>query len=131
MAGNSVPHRQGAGLDRRAMLWLYPQLRALPPEAWPSLLRNARDTSFDAPEWLGVVAGTAFVAWLLDSGTVLPAIAPGPRGLVMQFFIALPLLALVVGPVYLRRTRRGLERERVRMQRHNGSVDTLTGRKEA
>lgn len=56
-----------------------------------------------------MVAGVAFVAYLLgfDAEQAL-ALSPPLRYLI-QFVAALPLLVLVVGPVYLRRARRGLD----------------------
>jgi len=121
MAGSVAPHRHTLKINRIAMMWLYPRLRELPPEAWESMLSKARDTDFETAEWIGVIGGVAFVAWLL--GVEPSVLAMQPRFIVhlLQFVLALPLLAAVVGPIYLRRTRRGLDRELARRAAYTGN----------
>ncbi len=130
MAESVAPHRHTLKIDRIAMMWLYPRLRELPPEAWESTLSKARDTSLDTVEWVGAVGGLAFVAWLL--GVEPSSLAPQSPFIVhlLRFVFALPLLAAVVGPIYLRRTRRGLDRELAHRQTYSGNAKTLSGRKE-
>lgn len=113
------------------MIWLYPRLREVPPATWASMLARARDTEFDKVEWSGVAVGVAFVAWLL--GIEPSVLAPLPPLIVylLQFIFALPLLAVVIGPLYLRRTRRGLDRELARMETCTDGAGTLSDRKEA
>ena len=112
-------------------MWLYPRLRELPPEAWESMLTKARDTDFDTAEWIGVIGGVAFVAWLL--GVEPSVITTQPPFIVhlLRFVLALPMLAAVVGPIYLRRTRRGLDRELARRNAYTGNAKVLSDRKEA
>lgn len=101
----------GDAIRRHLLLWGFPQLAALPAVDWERSLRRAREIDFDAFERVVLVAGVTAVAALLD-------FAPGdamPMELflhyVLVFLEALPLLALAVGPVCLRRIRRGLESE--------------------
>lgn len=113
------------------MLWLYPRLREQPPEAWESMLRKARDTNFDMAEWAGVIGGVAFVAWLLGVEPIVPAMQPPIVGYLLQFVLALPLLACIAGPFYLRRTRRGLDLEMDRREIHTIDTKAHSDRKEA
>ena len=52
MAGSIAPQRHILKINRIAMMWLYPRLRELPPEAWESMLGKARDTDFVMAEWI-------------------------------------------------------------------------------
>ncbi|MBI3917221.1 MAG: hypothetical protein HY322_09460 [Betaproteobacteria bacterium] len=105
----------GKKIGRLLRLLAYPRLRDLPPDQWESVLNRARDTEFDAIEWAGVLAGVAFAALVLRSG----AGEPGSLFTLYlgQFVLALPLLVVLAGPFYLRRTRRGLDRE---VEQRNG-----------
>ena len=101
----------GKNLKRRALFCVYPALRKLPREEWDQALKQAREANFDTVEWIGLLAGIAFVTYLLrfdvDQGTAVSL----PVRYLIQFLAAVPLLVLVVGPFYLRRTRRGLDQE--------------------
>jgi hypothetical protein len=100
------------------MIWFYPRLRELPPDIWKSVLEKARDTEFVTAEWVGIITGVAFVAWALGAEPSVFATQPPFMVHLLRFVIALPLLAVVVGPIYVRRTRRGLERELVKRGGH-------------
>lgn len=113
------------------MMWLYPRLRELPPEAWESMLSKARHTEFETAEWIGVIGGVAFVAWLLGARPFVPELQPRLVAHLLQFVLALPLLAAVVGPIYLRRTRRGLDRELARRAAYTGNAGASPGGMEA
>ena len=104
-------HSTPAMVNRRVMLWLYPRLRETPADTWPRLLEKARDTEFVTGEWIGIVGGTCFVVWLLGMESAAQPLPSRLFAFLLQFAVALPLLALVVGPFMLRRTRRGLDRE--------------------
>jgi hypothetical protein len=109
MAYRTTPNDYDKTISGRLRLLAYPQLRDLPPEQWDGALTHARDIPFDAIEWTGILAGIAFAALVLRSG-------PGEPGALFtlylgQFVLALPLLVVLVGPFYLRRTRRGLDME--------------------
>jgi len=109
MAHHRPSNDESVTIGRRLRLLAYPQLRALSPNQWEVILRRARDTPFDLIEWAGILAGIVFAAFVLraDMGE--------PGALVVsylaQFVLALPLLIILVGPFYLRRTRRGLDLE--------------------
>lgn len=130
MSGRVAPHRCALKVDRIAMRWLYPRLRALPPELWDSTLRKARDTDFETVEWVGMVGGVAFIAWLAGVDALALTTLPPVIAFLIRFLFALPLLAVVVGPIYLRRTRRGLDRELARRETRDGNAPARSGRKE-
>lgn len=111
MARSLSSPREQLKLNQRVMLWLYPRLRELPLHAWEVALRRARDTDFLTGEWIGIVGGVGLVAWLLGAVDVTTPMASRFFAHVLQFVLALPLLSVVVGPFYVRRTRRGLDRE--------------------
>ena len=103
------PSNDSVTIGRRLRLLAYPQLRALPPNQWEVVLTRARDTPFDSIEWAGILAGVVFTAFALRSGTGEPGALV--VSYLAQFVLALPLLIVLVGPFYLRRTRRGLDLE--------------------
>ena len=101
----------GLLLRSRPLQWLLtqavPQLRAWPPREWPAVLGRASAAEYDRIERVGLLAGPALVTWLLR-----PAESPGAdvlRVFISQVLVATPLLLLVLGPLYLRRHRRGVE----------------------
>src|SRR5690606_27403013 len=76
------------------------------------VLRAARDTELDAAERFGVIASVGVAAYLLQS----PIDGAGWLvGTLIQFALAVPLLAVLVAPWLIRRTRRGLQREADRL----------------
>jgi len=104
-------------IGRLVRLIAYPQLRHVPLEQWEGMLRRARETEFDTVEWAGILVGVAFGAFALRSGA-------GEPGFLIthylgQFVLALPLLAVLAGPFFLRRTRRGLDLE---LAQRNGGL---------
>ncbi|MCC6248952.1 MAG: hypothetical protein IT499_14515 [Rubrivivax sp.] len=90
----------------RLWLALLPDLRRFPPAERADALREARGTALDAPELLGLAAGlvgvVAFTRYALAG-----AVTASPKA-ALNFGVALPLLALLLGPVHLRRLKRGL-----------------------
>lgn len=116
--------QRGQALLRSPWLqWLLakvlPGLRAWPVRDWPLVLARLQEAEFDRFERIGIVAGVVLVSWLLrpaatDELTV-------PFTFLTQLLFALPLLFFIVGPFFLRRTRRALD-EAVRA-RH----DTVSG----
>ncbi len=104
--------RPGTDRFRRHVLaLLYPPLRLLPAQEWDEALRKARSAEFDTLEWTGIVCGAGLVAWLLQLGWPPSTGTAALAVFALQFLLALVLLALIVGPLYLRRTRRGLGAE--------------------
>lgn len=86
-----------------------PRLAELPPAERDKAAEQARQIEFDATERIGIVAGVVLTAYLLRFDPVQAQAMSLPVRYLIQFISALPLLALLVGPVLLRRTRRGLE----------------------
>jgi hypothetical protein len=115
----------GKDLRSIALLWAYPALRQLPRSGWDEALEHAREMSFDTMEWMGIVVGVAFATYLLRFDADQAAALSLPARYFIQFLAAVPLLALVVGPFYLRRTRRGLDRE---IERRHGSGQSVPQR---
>jgi hypothetical protein len=110
----SQPTAPGSTRDvivRGFRTWALPRVIELPPQHWDEAIRKAQSIDFDRVEQVGLIVGVVFVAYLLrvDFGTV-PALDL-PLIYLIQFLEALLLLVLLVGPVYLRRARRGLDKE--------------------
>jgi hypothetical protein len=103
---NSRGH-DAANLVTLARLLAYPRLREVPPAQWNSVLERARGIAFDTLEWVGILAGVAFVTYVLRAGAAVPA--PVFFVYLWQFVLAIPLLIVSVGPFLVRRTRRGLD----------------------
>ena len=100
--------RHATAASCRLAVTLYPRLRERPAAEWRSLLRQARDEPLEGWETGAIVAGVVFATWLLR---VEPSILAGHSVAIVaivQFVLALPVLAVAVGPVHVRRTRRGL-----------------------
>jgi hypothetical protein len=77
------------------------------------MLRRARRADFDFAERIGMIASVAFSAYLLE-----PIGGGGSMDYVIQYLLAVPLLALLIAPWLVRRTRRGLAIETARL--HGG-----------
>ena len=97
-------------------LWhlIYPELDQIPEAERKEALRRANLCDFDGIELAGMAFGLIATSALTRfSGVQTPA------GYVVEFlaclFLAIPLLAVLVGPFLVRRTRRGL---RLHSRRH-------------
>jgi len=104
----------GMNLREQGLLLIYPRLRELPHDEWKRALDAARSIDFDWVEWIGIVAGTAFVTLLQGTYNALPTVWSLPALSIAGFLLALPQLLVFVGPFFLRRNRRGLDRELAR-----------------
>jgi len=124
MARNLFVTMDASRLGRHLRLLAYPRLRELPSAQWPEILGQARAAAFDLTERVAIVAGIALTTYLLQS------LGDDTEGLLAhyltQFVLALPLLSILVGPLLLRRTRRGLDLEMAR--RYGGDRCTSTAR---
>ena len=104
-------------LSQRLGLACHPELRSLPESARLAALERARDTRFDLVELVGMTAGlalvTAVTSYSADGLSVSMRVARGIANMV----VALPLLALTLGPFLWRRTRRGVRAELDKHQR--------------
>lgn len=87
---------------------LYPELTRYAPAERNAALRAARDEPFDLLESLGV--GFGLVVAVLLTGHDRDALTATGRlaAAVVNFAVALPLLAVLAGPFHVRRMRRGL-----------------------
>lgn len=95
---------------------LYPRLRRVPPERWRRILERARSEPLDAVETISIAAAVGLAAWLLETMSDAPRAHGAATEFLLQFLAATPLVAAIAGPLLLRRTRRGIERELRRPQ---------------
>lgn len=94
---------------------LYPELRSFPPKDRARALHDAKQTPFDTLELFGMAAALVIVTALTNySGTGLDVNQRFLSG-VLNYLVALPLLALSLGPFLIRRVRRGLRTERTKL----------------
>lgn len=115
----------GRKLRAITLLLAYPALRQLPKMEWDDALAQAREINFDIMEWMGFAAGVACATYLLRFEADQTAALTLPARYLIQFLAAVPLLALLVGPFYLRRTRRGLDQE-IERRRGLGSTHSAS-----
>ncbi len=87
---------------------VYPELRAYSRSDRARLLKKASETPLDLIEWAGILFGLVIVASVTRYG--MSGIELGSRlaFALVNFLIAVPLLAVTVGPFLLRRQKRGL-----------------------
>ena len=89
---------------------LYPELRAVPESERSRSLDDAKKTPFDVIEIVGLAMGlgavTALTSYAVDGLGLGERVARS----VSNFIVAIPLLALTMGPFLWRRTRRGLRK---------------------
>ena len=95
-----------------------PELRRFAAGERARALRSARSTPLDALELVGMLAGlvlvTALTRYVVPHGADVPRVVAA----ILDFAVALPLLALCLGPFHVRRLRRGL-RDRLQRQELN------------
>lgn len=90
---------------------LYPRLAALPEGERPAALERARRTAFDVIELVGIALGLVVATAVTRYGAAELGPLERVGAAAANFILAVPLLALLVGPFLVRRVRRGLERE--------------------
>ena len=94
-------------------LWrvLLPELRRFPEPGQDQALRAARETPLDIIELASMALG--FVAVTALTRHSLPDAAMSTRfgAMLLNFVVAVPLLAVVLGPFHIRRLRRGLRQQ--------------------
>ena len=104
-------------LSQRLGVTCHPGLNWLPESERLVALERARETPFDLVELLGMAAGlvlvTTVTSYAVDGLSVGMRVAKGIANMV----VAVPLLALTVGPFLWRRTRRGV---RVEIEKSRG-----------
>lgn len=102
----------------RLWLVLLPELRRFPTVEQAAALKAARDTPLDVLELIGMAAGLVAVTALTrysvaDAADMAARFGAGA----LNFVVALPLLAAVVGPFHIRRLRRALREQLLRRGR--------------
>jgi hypothetical protein len=90
---------------------LYPQLQSFPADERARVLKSARLMPFDVVELVGIAVGLMLVTAVTRGLLAEVAVMSRVLSLLLNFLIAIPLLALLVGPFWIRRNRRGLEQE--------------------
>lgn len=92
----------------RLWLVLLPELRQFAAAEQGRALRAARNTALDLTELLGMAAGLVLVTALTRYGLTETSLSSRFSAAVLNFIVAVPLLAVCLGPFHLRRLRRGL-----------------------
>jgi len=87
---------------------LYPELRQFEPGRQAGALKAAADIGFDAIEYVGLALALAGTVLLTRYSAVDMGLADRFGAAIANFIVAIPLLLLLGGPFYVRRTRRGL-----------------------
>jgi len=95
----------------RLWLLLLPELRAFPTRDQDSALRNARATPLDLLELMSMAAGLVAVTALTRYALPVDTVATRFGHAVWNFVVAVPLLAVALGPFHVRRLRRGLRKQ--------------------
>ena len=103
----------------RLWLMLLPELGQFPPRDQAKALKTAHETDLDIFELLGVAFGlvlvTAATQYVLPDRSLPSRFAAA----LINFIIAVPLIALAVAPFHIRRLRRGLRVQlKVREKKH-------------
>ena len=87
---------------------LYPELEQIAPHHRQRAMERARAEGFDSLEFVGILAALAAVTYLTRYGFAAPTPSDRFWALIVNFLVAIPLLALIAGPFYVRCYRRGL-----------------------
>ncbi len=90
---------------------LYPELARFAPESREAALRRARRVPLDWVELAGLGLGVVVVAFLTRYGVTGLDVLARVSAAAANFLVAIPLLALVAGPILWRRTRRALRED--------------------
>jgi hypothetical protein len=100
-------------------LWmvLLPELRLFPAPERAEALQAARDTALDIFELLGMAAALLLVTALTRYSVADIDMSTRFGAAVLNFAVAIPLLAVALGPFHLRRLRRGLRGQLQRRHR--------------
>lgn len=88
---------------------LFPRLKIWPVNQWAKRLSNARSVEFDRIEQACTLSAVIVVAYQIMPMSTIGIDALGKY--LVQYVLLLPVLALLLGPFYIRRIRRGLEIE--------------------
>lgn len=89
-------------------LWLYPELKDVPERDRDRIWRLTKKESLHAGENILVLAGVAAAALVVRYAGFKSALGNAFLGFTADFVVAGIVLIIIVGPVYWRRTKRGL-----------------------
>jgi hypothetical protein len=90
--------------------WLYPELQGRTSRERQEMLMRAREGSFDLVEVVGLAIALALTVFLTRYSVAEMSLAGRFAAIIANFVIAIPLLLLLGGPFYFRRTRRHLRK---------------------
>lgn len=96
---------------RALWLWLLPELARFPAGEQAQALRKAHDTELDIPELLGMALSLGAVTAATQYALPDRSFASQAAATLLNFIIAIPLMAAAVAPFHIRRLRRGLRRQ--------------------
>ena len=105
----------GPNMDRLKELienLLYPELRAHGRKDRARLLQEASKEPFDFLEWAGMLTALVLVVSITRYSVAGFNIVDRFVVALANFLVAIPLLVVTVGPLLVRRTRRGLQKQR-------------------
>lgn len=91
--------------------WLYPELRQFEPAGQAAALKAATDAGFDGVEQIGLIVALAATVLLTRYSAAGMGLADRFGAAIANFVVAIPVLVVVAGPFYVRRTRRGLRKQ--------------------
>lgn len=94
----------------RLELALYPELQGLAARERASARAQAAQEPLDYLEWGGILIGIVVATGLTRYSSDGMGASERLAALMLNFVIAVPILAAIVGPFLVRRTRRGLAR---------------------
>ena len=95
----------------KAWLLLLPELRSFPPGEQDRALARARGTQLDVVELLGLAFSVVAVAAMTQYGAPGAEVPSRMAAALLNFAVALPLIAVCAGPLHVRRLRRGLREQ--------------------
>jgi len=99
----------------RLWLLMLPELGAFPARHHHAALKKAGETELDILELLGVALALVLVTMATRYALVDESLSSRAAAAVLNFIIAVPLIALAVAPFHIRRLRRGL---RAQLEQH-------------
>lgn len=97
------------GLKRQLIIFALPRLSEIPSAEWNAAIEKSRAIDFDGVERVAIVISVGFVAALLSFSSEQTESFDFIAQYAIQFALALPMLAALLTPFYLRRLRRGLD----------------------
>jgi len=95
-------------LQERIENFIYPELRPYARSERARLLRKASEMPLDLIEWAGILLGLVIAVSLTRYAVPDFGMANRIAVALINFLVAVPLLAITVGPFLLRRQKRGL-----------------------